>query len=314
MQVHRGKKLEYLGMSLDYSHDGEVHISMIKYVGDICDTFNKAQLVVDDGFIEVKKRSRSSTQLTAAPSNLFVVNEECKPLNDRDREAYHSIVAKSLWVAKRARPDIMPSISFLTKRVRKPDQDDWAKLRHMARYLEHTKMLPLILSADGSDNIYMYADSAFAVHPDMKSHNGAFLTLGRGAAIAISSGQTLNTGSSTVAELVCVSDILPTSQWIRLFMLEQGLKVNRNIIYQDNESSVLLEKNGKKSSSKRTRHINIRTFLVTDAIAREECKVVWISRDYMYADYMTKALQGGEFTMMRDFIMGVNPFDASGYL
>jgi hypothetical protein len=87
------------------------------------------------------------------------------------------------------------------------------------------------------------------------------------------------------------------------------LKVKKNTIYQDNETSVLLERNGKKSSSKRTRHINIRTFLVTDAIAKEECDVVWISRDYMYGDYLTKAQQGAEFVMMRDFMMGVNPFN-----
>ena len=66
--------------------------------------------------------------------------------------------------------------------------------------------LPLILSADGSDNIYTYADAAFAVHPDMKSHNGAGLTLGRGFAISFSGGQRLNTSSSTTAEIVCVSD------------------------------------------------------------------------------------------------------------
>ena len=37
----------------------------------------------------------------------------------------------------------------------------------------------------------------------------------------------------------------------------QGLKVNKNLIFQDNESAELLEVNGKKSSSKRTHHINI---------------------------------------------------------
>ena len=67
--------------------------------------------------------------------------------------------------------------------------------------------------------------------------------------------------------------------------------------------------NGKKSSSKRTRHINICYFLVTDAIAKEECKVRWILRDYMYADYLTKAQQEAEFCVMRVFIMGVNPFE-----
>ena len=309
MQVQRGKKHVYLGMSLDYSRKGEVHISMFKYIEDICDVFNQAQLKIDDGFVEVKKRKRSSTQMTAAPKNLFDVDEDSKPLSESLSESFHSIVAKALWAAKRARPDIMTSMSYLTKRVKNPNQDDWVKLKHMVKYLESTMTLPLILSADGNDNIYTYADSAFAVHPDMKSHNGAFLTLGRGAAISISSGQKLNTSSSTWAEIVCVSDILPTTQWIRLFMLSQRLVVNRNVIYQDNDSSVLLEKNGKKSSSKRTRHINIRTFLVTDAIAREECEVEWISRDYMYADYLTKAQQGAEFTMMRDFIMGVNPFN-----
>ena len=68
-----------------------------------------------------------------------------------------------------------------------------------------------------------------------------------------------------------------------------------------------MEVNSNKSSSKRTRHIDIHYFLVTDAIAKEECKVRWILRNYMYADYLTKAQQGAEFRVMRDFIMGVNP-------
>jgi hypothetical protein len=71
----------------------------------------------------------------------------------------------------------------------------------------------------------------------------------------------------------------------------------------------LLKVNGKKSSLKRTRHIKIRYFLVTDAIAKEECEVRWILHNYMYTDYLTKAQQGAEFCVMRDFIMGVNPFE-----
>ena len=94
-----------------------------------------------------------------------------------------------------------------------------------------------------------------------------------------------------------------------MFVLAQGLQVTRNVIFQDNESAELLKVYGKKSSLKRTRHINIRYFLFTDAIAKEECKVKWILRDYMFTDYLTKAQQGAEFRVMRDFIMGVNPFE-----
>ena len=177
----------------------------------------------------------------------------------------------------------------------------------MIKYLKSTEKLPLILSANDSDNLYWYADSAFGVHEDMKSHNRADLTLGRGFTISISSGQKLNVSSSMYAELVTVSDIFPMVQWIRLFLLAQGVKINRNIIYQDNQSAVLLEENGKTSSGKRTQHLNIRYFLMKDAVAREECKIEWIPREHMYADYMTKAQLGAKFRRMRDFLMGANP-------
>ena len=103
-----------------------------------------------------------------------------------------------------------------------------------------------------------------------------------------------------------MSDILPMIQWVRLFSLSQGVSIARNIIYQDNQSAELLADNGKKSSGKRTRHLNIRYFLVTDAIAKGECETVWIPRDGMYADFQTKAQQGAEFCRMRDIWMGVN--------
>ena len=48
---------------------------------------------------------------------------------------------------------------------------------------------------------------------------------------------------------------------------------------------------------------------MTDAIAKEECKIKWIPQEHMFADYFTKAQKGAEFLIMRDFIMGVNPFD-----
>ena len=56
--------------------------------------------------------------------------------------------------------------------MKKPNKDDWAKLIHMVKYLKETETLPLILSADGSDNLYWYADSAFGVYKDAKSHTG----------------------------------------------------------------------------------------------------------------------------------------------
>ena len=90
-------------------------------------------------------------------------------------------------------------------------------------------------------------------------------------------------------------------------MLSQGVIIARNIIYQDYKLAKLLEDNGKKSSGKQTWHLNIRYFLVMDAIAKRECETVWIPWEGMYADYQMKAQVGAEFRRMRDIWMGVNP-------
>jgi hypothetical protein len=72
--------------------------------------------------------------------------------------------------------------------------------------------------------------------------------------------QKINRTSSTEAELVGVADAMPSIIWTRQFLEAQRIDVTVNIIYQDNRSAILLEKNGRRSSGKRTRHINIKYF------------------------------------------------------
>ncbi len=39
-------------------------------------------------------------------------------------------------------------MAFLTTRVKKPDVDDWGKLRRVLKYLKGTKHMKLILTVD----------------------------------------------------------------------------------------------------------------------------------------------------------------------
>ena len=66
-----------------------------------------------------------------------------------------------------------------------------------------------------------------------------------------------------------------------------------------------LAQNGKLSSGRRTRHINIRYFFITDRIARNEVAIQYCPTKKMVADYFTKPLQGALFYKLRDQIMGV---------
>jgi hypothetical protein len=54
------------------------------------------------------------------------------------------------------------------------------------------------------------------------------------------------------AELISVYDALPSKLHGKNFLKVMGYMVKDNIMYQDNKSSIKLEKNGKICSSKRT--------------------------------------------------------------
>ena len=303
MKVCRGKVHTYLGMEMDFCTKGEVHITMLKHLDDAVKTFEEAQAKFSDGFMEVK-RKRSKAQLSAAPKDLFVINEECEKLLKKQQEAFHCVVAKSIYLWKHARPDIGTAVSILTKRVREPDLDDWRKLDHMITFLKADRLRKWKLAADDSKDLMWYIDCAFGVHSDYRSHTGGGLTMGKGFAVTVSKAHRLNVQSSTEGEIVSVDDCLSLVLWSREFMIAQGYGCNRNIILQDNKSSVLMEINGKASSGKRTRHMNIRFFNITDRVEKGEAEIMWVPREDMVADYLTKALQGAEFCCFRDLIMG----------
>jgi hypothetical protein len=107
----------------------------------------------------------------------------------------------------------------------------------------------------------------------MKSHTGATMSLGKGSVYSTSVRQKLNTKTSTEAELVGIDDVMPQVIRTRYILEAQGYGVRELQIYHDNQSAMLMEKNGRASSSKRTRHINIRYFFVVDRVQSNEVTI-----------------------------------------
>ncbi len=130
--------------------------------------------------------------------------------------------------------------------------------------------------------------------------------MGRGFPIVSSTKQKLNTRSSMESELVGVDDMMPIVVWSWYFLVAQGYGVTQNLLLQDNQSSILLERNGKASSGKRTRHINIQYFFITDRVIIKEVEIEWCPTKEMVADFMTKPLQGSHFRRLPDLIMGMS--------
>jgi hypothetical protein len=272
-------------------------VTMYDYLDGILLAFDAAVKKHGDGFTPVTRQRFK----TPAPDNLFVVNEDCEKLSEAVSADFHTIVAKILYVTKRARPDTCLVIAFLTTRIRAPDTDDWEKLCHLMKYLRGDHDQPLVLGADNNGLLMWYNDALFAVHPNMHGHTGGGLIMGRGFPISVSTKQKLNTRSSIESELVGVNDTMPIICWTCYFLLSQGYDVIENLLLQDNKSSILLEQNGKALSGKHTRHINIQYFFITDRVNMTEISIVWCPTKKIVADFMTKPLQGSQFRELRDY-------------
>jgi hypothetical protein len=167
------------------------------------------------------------------------------------------------------------------------------------------------LGRENLNVVKWWVDASYGVHLDMRSHTGQAMSMGTGAVYSTSKKQKLNTKSSTEAELVGIDNVLPEALWTKYFIEAQDYGVS-TILNQDKQSTIKLSENGKASSGKGTRDINIRYFFITDRIARKEVGIQYCLTKEMVADYSTKPLQGELFYKFRDQIMGVVPMNTIG--
>ena len=128
---------------------------MIDFLDELLTAFEKAE------------PKGGGTKTSAAPENLFKVDEYCEKLPQSKTVHFHNLVAKTLYSTKQARPDTCTAVAFLTTRVRAHDLDDWANMVHMMRYIRGRRTLPLILGANGRGILKLWVDASFSVHTNM---------------------------------------------------------------------------------------------------------------------------------------------------
>ena len=84
----------------------------------------------------------------------------------------------------------------------------------------------------------------------------------------------------------------------------QGFAPAKNILFQDNQSAMLLESKGMDSAGKRMRHLDVRYFFIKDCVDLGEVAIEYCNTKNMIADFLTKPPQGGPFLAFREAILG----------
>ena len=78
---------------------------------------------------------------------------------------------------------------------------------------------------------------------------------------------------------------MPQLCWTNYFLDAQDYGITNTIMYQENQSTILLENNGTRSSSKRTKHINIQYVFIKDRIKHGELNIEYCPTDDCVADF-----------------------------
>ena len=288
ISLKHGPVINYLGMVLDFTHAGEVKVTMAGYTDDV-----------------LKSSGIPGTARTPGTDGLFEVRDTALPVPEEVRVWFHRIVAMILYLAKRARAELLTAASYLATRVTKCDSDDIDKLIRLIRYIRGTRDMGMILRPGASGiRVHLFVDASYGVHVDGRSHTGSCVVLGDlGAVHCRSSKQQIVTKSSTEAELVGLSDSANQGLFLRNFLTLQGYSMPAVTVYQDNLSCMALLARG-RSGGERTRHIAIRYFWMKDRVDRGEATIVHKGTSELYANVLTKPLQGSQFVYERGCLTG----------
>jgi hypothetical protein len=109
LTIHMGNKHDYLGVDLEFQHDGQQGVSMMNYIKDVV-----------AGFPELSVGKAA----TPPGERLFDIREEteARPLEEECEIAFHHTTAQLLFMVTRAQWDIQMAAAFLTTRVKSPNE------------------------------------------------------------------------------------------------------------------------------------------------------------------------------------------------
>ena len=126
------------------------------------------------------------------------------------------------------------------------------------------------------------------------------ITLGEGAILAMSTKQKCVSKSSTEAELIAVTDLLPEAFHLKKIIQAVTCKKVRIVLYQDNMATMSMIRNG--TGGGRSKHIKIRFGWLKERLDDGDFEMEYKPTKLMLADGATKPKQGLEFENFKNGI------------
>jgi Reverse transcriptase (RNA-dependent DNA polymerase)/Integrase core domain/GAG-pre-integrase domain len=206
---------------------------------------------------------------------------------------YREAIGSLMYLMVGTRPDIAFAVSRMAKYVESPTILHWKAVKHIMRYIRHTSDYGLEFGGSGNVDFKCFCDSDWGGDTATRKSTSGYIFCMAGGAISWSSKkQAVVALSSTESEYVGLSLAAKEAVWLRRLVGGIGISEIYNgepvTIFADNQGSIKLAEND--STSKRTKHIDIRYHFTKNAILEGEITLKYCNTTEMVADMMTKPL------------------------
>ena len=282
----------FLGIQVQKQHDGSLILSQTKYILDLLE---KAGMADAKG---ISTPMVSSAKLTKHGANYL-----------QDPATYRSIVG-ALQYATLTRPEISFSVNKVCQFMSQPQEEHWAAVKRILRYLKGTVHHGLHLQKGSLHHpmpLSAFCDADWASDPDdRKSTSGFGIFFGPNLISWSSKKQYLVARSSTEAEYRSLA--LTTSELLWVQSLLQELKIKHELphVYCDNMSAVALTHNPVLHA--RTEHMELDIFFVREKVLNKSLLVTYVPSIDQVADIFTKPLSPTRFETLRNNLKVVDKF------
>nr|XP_027086538.1 uncharacterized protein LOC113708274 [Coffea arabica] len=275
----------FLGIEVMQSDDG-IFLSQKKYVGEILNRF------------QMKDCNSVST-----PSECGVKLHKDHNGKKVDSTLYKQIVGSLIYLTA-TRPDVMYSVSLISRYMENPTELHLLATKRILRYLQGTRNLGIYYKKGEKSNLVGYTDSDYAGdQDDGRSTSGYVFMLGIGAICWSSKKQPIVTLSSTEAEFVAATACACQAIWMRRILEELRFKqYGATIILCDNSSTIKLSKNPVVHG--RSKHIDVKLFFFFfgDLCKDGTVDLMHCKSDDQVADIFTNVLKRESFVKLRGLL------------
>jgi len=244
------------------------------------------------------------------------MNEEWS--NDENLRNLYQQIAGSLNYAAQLRPELMFSVSQLSRVMSCPTQENLALARQVIKYIIGSLDLKITYCPDDANDamsetnneLMMFTDSDWATSVDTRCSHGCYILMFAGAAIAHRSKAHKSVMlSSAAAEYYEASKGCRELVYVRGILKDfYGVDCPPTPTYIDNQACIAMAK--MPVFSEKQKHIPIRVCHLRECCSNKIVELRPIGTKFEVADIGTKALPEPAFVMLRDVLLGITTFSA----